>query len=62
MEKVSYLHKEYLSMKIMKYGQVSFMVVRFIHWLSETKRSGRIRDENIPKSEKEPGFDQSEGS
>jgi len=47
-------------MKIRKYGQVSFVVVRFIHWLSETKHSEKVRFENIPKSEKEPGFNQSE--
>jgi hypothetical protein len=49
-------------MKIRKYGQVSFVVVRFIHWLSETKNSKKVRFENIPKSEKEPGFNQSEES
>jgi hypothetical protein len=61
-KKISYLHKKYLYMKIMKYGQVSFVVVRFIHWLSEIKHSERVRFENIPKSEKEPGFNQSEES
>jgi hypothetical protein len=49
-------------MKIRKYKQVSFVVVRFIHWLSETKNSEKVRFENIPKSEKEPGFNQSEES
>ena len=49
-------------MKIMKYGQALFVVVRFIHWLSETNHSDRVKFKNIPNSEKEPGFNQSEES
>ena len=49
-------------MKIMIYGQVLFVVVRFIFWLSATKRSEKARLESIPKSEEEAGIDPVEGA
>lgn len=49
-------------MKIMTYGRVLFVVVRFIFWLSATKRSEKARLESIPKSEEEAGIDPVKGS
>jgi hypothetical protein len=41
----------------MTYGQVLFVVVRFIYWCSEFKRSEKARLKSTPKSDKEPRFD-----
>jgi hypothetical protein len=46
----------------MTYGQVLFVVIRFIYWLSEIKRSEKARPESIPKSDKEPSLDPAEES
>lgn len=46
----------------MTYGQVLFVVVRFIYWLSEIKRSEKARLGSIPKSDKEPKFEPAEES
>lgn len=46
----------------MTYGQVLFVVVRFIYWLSEIKRSEKARLQSIPKSDKDPRVEPSEES
>jgi hypothetical protein len=46
----------------MTYGQVLFVVVRFIYWLSKIIRSEKARLESIPKSDKGPSFDPAEES
>jgi|GEM_PF-2031197 hypothetical protein len=49
-------------MQIMTYGQVLFVVVRFIYWLSEIKCSEKARLQSIPKSDKDPRFEPAEES
>lgn len=53
---------KYLCMQIMPYGQVLFVVVRFIYWLSEIKRSEKAQLQSIRKSDKDPRFEPAEGS
>ena len=43
-------------------GQVLFVVVRFIYWLSEIKRSENARLQSISKPDKDPGFEPEEES
>jgi hypothetical protein len=54
--------KKYLYMQIITYGQVLFVVVRFIHWLSEIKRSEKARLQSIPKSDKDLRYEPEEES
>jgi hypothetical protein len=49
-------------MQIMTYGQVLFVVVRLIYWLSDIKRSEKTRLQSIPKSDKDPRFEPAEES
>jgi hypothetical protein len=46
----------------MTYGQVLFVVVRFIYWLSGIKRSEKAQLRSIPKSDKDPRFEPAEES